>query len=77
MKLIFEDFYEVENFPFYGEDAFDKIKEAEKLDEFEQYIENHYPDGITAKELCECILWNENTMNEIYKEIGIETEEEQ
>lgn len=72
MKLIFENFYEIQNFPYYGEDAFNIIKEAEKLDEFEEYIDNHYPCGITARELCENVLWNEETMNEIFLEIGID-----
>ena len=74
MKLIFEDFHEISNFPFVGEDNYNRIVEAEKLDEFEEYIDEHFPEGITAHDLCEWILWNDETMNEIFNELGITTD---
>ena len=44
------------------------------IDAFDDYLENTYPDGITATGLDE-LLWNDNEMEEIFKEIGIETSE--
>ena len=72
MKLIYENLYDFK--PFYGIDNWDRIVEAGKIDAFDDYLENTYPDGITATGLDE-LLWNDNEMEEIFKEIGIETSE--
>ena len=69
MKLIYENLYDFK--PNYGADNWDRIVEAGKIDAFDDYLENSYPDGITASNL-EQLLWNDFEMEEIFKELGID-----
>ena len=69
MKLIYENLYDFK--PNYGVDNWDRIVEAGKIDAFDDYLENSYPDGITASDLGQ-LLWNDFEMEEIFKELGIE-----
>ena len=70
MKLIYDNLYEFK--PTYGVDNWDRIVEAEKIDAFDDYLENTYPDGITANGL-DALLWNDDEMKRIFKIIGIES----
>lgn len=70
MKLIYDNLYDFK--PFYGIDNWNRIVESGKIDAFDDYLENTYPDGISATGL-DALLWNDDEMEQIFKEIGIET----
>lgn len=69
MKLIVENLYGYN--PTYGKTNWSIIVEAGKIDAFDDYLENTYPDGITEASLDE-LLWNDQEMEHIFDVIGIE-----
>ena len=70
MKLIVEKLYGYT--PAFGKNNWNIIVEAGKIDAFDDYLEITYPDGITEAALDE-LLWNDEEMEHIFNEIGIET----
>ena len=69
MKLIVENLYGYN--PTYGKTNWSIIVEAGKIDAFDYYLDNTYPDGITEAALDE-LLWNDQEMEHIFDVIGIE-----
>lgn len=65
--------YSLENFkPWAGAvDTYDKIMEENLANEFEELIDEIFPDGLTEMELND-FLWFEDDY--IYESLGIETE---
>ena len=55
-------------------DTYELIKDADKLDEFEFYLEELYPDGITATQIND-ILWFDS--EEVLKYLGLGDEEDE
>ena len=72
MKLIVDTLYGYS--PAYGRDNWNIIVEAGKLDAFEEYLENRYPEGIPSAGL-DMLLWDDQEMEEVFKAIGLENEE--
>lgn len=57
--------------PAYGRDNWNIILEAGKLDAFEDYLENTYPEGIPSAAL-DMLLWDDQEMEAVFRTIGIE-----
>ena len=62
MKLIYDNLYDFK--PFYGIDNWNRIVESGKIDAFDDYLENTYPDGISATGL-DALLWNDDEMEQV------------
>lgn len=69
MKLIVDTLYGYS--PAYGRDNWNIIVEAGKLDVFEEYLENRYPEGIPSAGL-DMLLWDDMEMEEVFRTIGID-----
>ena len=69
MKLIVDTLYGYS--PAYGRDNWNIIVEAGKLDAFEEYLENRYPEGIPSAGL-DMLLWDDQEMEGVFRAIGIE-----
>lgn len=57
-----------------GEELLEKIREADKESEFENYLEENYPDGMTEEDLNDLLRYEED---EIFKALGMEEDEEE
>jgi hypothetical protein len=55
-------------------DTFQKIREADKLDELEAVLSELYPDGMSETELNDLLWFEEET---VYEWLGMATEEEE
>lgn len=55
-------------------DTLNKIKDADKVEEFESLLEDIFPDGCTETELND-YLWFEN--DQIFEDLGISDDEEE
>lgn len=68
MKIYTESFNDYQPWD-YAKDYFKTIKQKGKLKEFEKFIENLYPDGISFIELNDLLLFN---YENIFKNLGIQ-----
>lgn len=56
-----------------AKDTWQKIQDEDKVDEFEQLMEECYPDGLTETELND-ILWFDSDW--VFEQLGIKDEDE-
>ena len=72
MKIIFDDLTNYH--PYWGTDKWDILIEKGKLDAFNDYMDEHYPDGLTEGEFNDLLGNCDDVVQEIFSEIGIEYE---